>query len=360
MICMGDPALVIEAGGVRVGLLALGYHNTHQTSDPENVQGLECISGIEAARRYVPMLRHRSEVVVIVSHQGYQVDEMLAREVPGIDLIIGGHSHDLFEHPRLIGRTWIAQALSDAAAPGEVRVSVVNGRIEEVTGTAHILWGDQLEPYGRMAGLIRKLREPYRQRLEEVIATAIEWIDRQYKSESPFDKLVGGILREYAGAEVAFLPGLGYGISLHPGPVTREQLYTLLPHPANIVTLNLTGSQIMVILEQSAANQAPQNPLDGVGGLIQTHGMRWTADLRQPAGQRIGHVFIGDAPLEPDRRYRVVTHSGMLAGIHGYSAFAEGSHVGEDELQITDLVEERLRTMGRVYPPPLGDITLIK
>ena len=93
------------------------------------------------------------------------------------------------------------------------------------------------------------------------------------------------------------------------------------------------------MLEQSATNQKPDNPMDGVGGLVQTSGMQWTVDLTRPIGQRIRDVRVGDAPLDPARDYRVVTNEGMLKGLHRYRSFAAGRDPKVLEQSVTEVVE---------------------
>ncbi|KPV39982.1 hypothetical protein AN478_07290 [Thiohalorhabdus denitrificans] len=352
---LGDPTKVVEAGGIRVGLLALGYHNTPLTTSPKKVQGLEFTSGIATAREYVPELRKRADVVVVVSHQGAEVDELLAREVPGIDLIVGGHSHDAYVRDN---GAWRVQSLADGAMLGEVTVQVEKGRITKVDATNHVLWTADYHPNANMAERVGKLRDPHKEDLEAVLAKALGPIGRNYRSESPFDRLVGNILIDETGADVAFLPGVGYGVTLRKGPITREALYSLIPHPSTLVTLELTGEQIRAVLEQSATNLAPPDPQDAVGGLVQTSGMRWTVDLSRPAGDRVGDVEVGGEALAEDERYSVVTHSGMLAGLHGYDTFGEGSDFKETDRKVVVIVEEYLRDQEEIEAPEGGDITL--
>ncbi|GAB3319135.1 bifunctional UDP-sugar hydrolase/5'-nucleotidase [Hymenobacter humi] len=356
---LGDPTTVITAGGVRVGLLALAYHNTHLTGNPTNTQDLAFGSGLEAARRCLPALRSRADVVVVVSHQGTRVDEQLAREVPGIDLIVGAHSHDRITPPRRIGSTWIVQALSDAAVLGQLTVRVQAGRITKVEGVAPTLWATEYPADPAVARLVDSLRAPHRARLEEVIATATGRIGRHYKSASPFDQLAGELLREATGAELAFLPGVGYGVSLEPGPITREMLYTLLPHPSKVVMLELTGAQVLQLLEQTATNQNPSNDLARVGGLLQTSGLDWSANLNRPTGQRVDGVQVNGKPLDRQRRYRVVTHNGMLSGIHRYATFAQGQHIQKLSQGVTEVVEAGLRRRGSISPPVMARVLVV-
>ncbi len=357
---LGDPTLVVNVSGIRVGLLALTYHNTDQTGNKDNTRSLSFTSGIETARRYVPALRARADVVVVVSHQGTAVDSLLGEQVPGIDIIVGGHSHDRITPPRRVGGAWMVQALSDASALGELTVSVTDGRVTDVAGVVHELYADSVAADPRFAAMLDSIRAPFRDTLEEVLASAADRIGRQYKSESPVDALAADILRRYGNADVAFLPGLGFGVTMQPGPITREMLVSVFPHPTSVVHETLTGRQILRILEQSATNLRPASPLDRVGGLIQTAGLRWTIDLTRPAGQRIRDVQVGARPLDEDRRYTVMTNGGLLQGTHRQAAFAEGSDIVRDPRTFVAVLEAGIRAMRAVHAPRLGAITLMR
>jgi 5'-nucleotidase / UDP-sugar diphosphatase len=354
---LGDPTLIVEAGGARIGFLLLGYHNTAQTGNPKNLAGLAFESGVDAARRHVPGLSQRADVVVVVSHQGTAMDRVLAQEVAGIDVIIGGHSHDRIS-VEWVRETAIVQAVSDSTVLGELVISVEDKRVAGLEHRLHTLWLDAFPPDEKVARQVETLRAPFRHELEDVIATAAEPIGRNYRSESPFDKLVGQMMMEETGAEIAFMPGVGYGVTLLPGPISREALYALIPHPAKLVTMKLSGRQVLEILEQSAANQKPAQASEKVGRLVQTAGLSWTVDLRQPAGERVSAVRVIGQPLEPEWNYRIATNAGMARGLHNYTAFTDGRDVKEHDVQVNELVEKQMRERGTVYAPRLGDIIL--
>jgi len=357
---LGDPTRVVTVGGLRVGLLALTYQNTDQTENKANTRDLTFTNGIDAAQRYVPPLRKRADVVIVVSHQGTTVDSLLGERVPGIDIIVGGHSHDRIEPPRRVGGAWMVQALSDASALGELTVTVRNGRVAEVGGQVHELYADHYAPDPRFAALLDSIRAPYSDTLAAVIATAADRIARQYKSESPVDKLAAELLRRHAKADAAFLPGLGFGVTIQPGPITRELLVGLFPHPTTVVTESLTGAQIISVLEQSATNLRPVDPIDGVGGLVQTAGLRWTLDLTRPVGSRVRDVSVGANPLEPTRAYRVATNGGLLQGIHRYTAFANGRDIVREPTPFIVMLERAIAAMATVHAPALGDVTMVQ
>ena len=357
---LGDPTAVVTVGGVRVGLLALTYHNTDQTGNRDNTRELQFQSGIDVARRYVPALRGRADVVVVVSHQGTVVDSLLGERVPGIDIIIGGHSHDRIQPPRRVGGAWMVQALSDASALGELTVVVENGRLTRVEGTIHELYADRYQPDERFTRLLDSIRAPFRDTLDAVVATAADRIARHYKSESPVDVLAAEILRRHGQADAAFLPGLGFGVTMQPGPVTREMVFGMFPHPTTVVREQLTGAQVLEVLEQSATNMRPVDELNRVGGLVQTSGMRWTVDLTGPIGQRIRDVAIGGAPLDAARTYVVMTNGGLLQGTHRYATFARGTAIVRDARPFAVIFEEGLRAMHTVRAPASGFVSLVK
>lgn len=355
----GRPWQVFNVNGVRVAMLALSYHNTDETGSKANVRGLEFTSGIEATRQYLPAMRKAADIVVLLSHQGTAVDRKLARELLGVDLIVGGHSHDRIAPPEKVNDTWIVQALSDGAALGELRVTISAGRkLKSVSGTVHDLWNDRIAPDAKMAQMVTEIDAPYRQRLDEVLANSADRIGRQYKSESPFDVLVGDLMREHTGADIAFMPGVGYGVSIEPGPVTRERLYTLVPHPTKLVTLEMMGAQVKRLLEQSATNLNPGNDLDRVGGLVQSSGIGWTLDLNAPLGKRVSGVAVAGTALEPGRWYKVATNAGMTGGLHRY-VFDDGRKLETHDVSVTQLVEDGLVRRGTIVSPAMGNIRLI-
>ncbi|UAB84400.1 5'-nucleotidase C-terminal domain-containing protein [Zunongwangia sp. SCSIO 43204] len=320
---LDHPFLIKEISGIKLGIIALGYHNSLLTGNKANMQGLNFVPGDKVLKKHLPLLSAKTDIIIILSHQGTAVDRITAKKFDDIDLIIGGHSHDIISGPEKINGTYLVQALSDAAVIGEVKLHLHNHKLQYAHAKSHLLWTDKHQADSKMQSLITSLRKPHLEELEEKITVAKETIGRQYKSESPCEKLIGNLLREHFNAEIAFLPGVGYGISLN-GTVTSEDIYRLLPHPSKIVRLNLTGKQIKSILEQTDTNQKPGEKQEVVGGLLQSSGISYMLDYSQPSGNRIGEVKVNGKGLELHKKYKIVTHSGMLNGLHRYDVFQRG------------------------------------
>lgn len=357
---LDPPYFIRKVGRSRVAVIAVGYHNTHLTGNRENMRGLEFSPGNEALKNYVPILLHQSDILIVLSHAGTAVDKLIAAEVDGIDLIIGGHSHDLISPPERINETFIVQALSDGAILGKTELVIEDKRLIDVRTDHQFMWNDDWQPDAQTRDLISRLRSPHSDKLEQKIATATEVIGRQYKSESPFDKLVGNLLREEFDAEVSLLPGVGYGISLHKD-ISSENIYNLLPHPTKITTLTMTGKQLRQTVEQAAENLNPQNKLDLVGGLLQSSGIEYEMDLTKPVGQRVNNINIGGNPLEEKMDYSVVTHQGMVNGIHKYKEVGNGKNILETGKVLTEFLIEKFLDMDSVSPPEnMGEVKIRK
>ncbi|MFD2516141.1 bifunctional metallophosphatase/5'-nucleotidase [Pontibacter locisalis] len=355
----GEPYVIKEKNGVKVAILALGYRNTPITGNPENVKGLRFKVGQEVAQTYVPELRKKADIVVVLSHEGTAVDYKMAREVAGIDLIIGAHSHDILEPRKKIGQTYVVQAMSDAAVLGETELIVRDQQLVDVITHHHWLWNEPLQPDAAMQAMIDQQRKPHLDKLQEHVVESKATIGRQYKSESPFDKLVGNLLLEGFKGDVAIMPGVGYGISIKTGPVTSEDVYKLLPHPSRIVTLTMTGQQLKQTLEQAAKNLKPANKLEAVGGLIQIAGIRYEMDLTKPIGERISNIQLNNQPINDTQNYKIVTHNGLLTGLHNFDEIGKGQKINRTEQPLTDFIIQKLKELKAVdMPANMGEVTI--
>ncbi|HEY9184932.1 MAG TPA: bifunctional UDP-sugar hydrolase/5'-nucleotidase [Salegentibacter sp.] len=354
----GNPYIIREYQDTRIAILALGYHNTHLTGNPDNMKDLEFRRGDEVIKQYLPELKQQADIIVILSHQGTAIDRLTAKKFKDIDLIIGGHSHDVIDKPEKINSTYIVQSMSDAAVLGEIRLTISEKVLTGIEAENHFLWLSDFEKNPEMETLINSLREPHRAHLEENIATATAVIDRQYKSESTFEKLVGNLLREEYDADISFLPGVGYGISLY-GDVTRENIYRLIPHSPKLATLSFTGEQVKALLEQTAANQKPMDKYEVVGGLLQSSGVSYTLDYGKALGKRISEVKVNGEELQSEREYRIVTHTGMLTGLHRYDELGRGGNIQKKDIQLNEFTLEKFKELGVIsIPKNMGEVTI--
>ncbi len=346
---LAPPFRVTEAGGVKVGLLALAYPNTPLTTASKNVEGLAWEEDSAAVvRRFLPTMRaQHAQLIVVLSHLGLGADQKLAEAVPEIDVIVGGHSHNRMKRALVVGSTLIVQAGAHLSDLGVLELEVEQGKV-----TAHkrrlIPLTGAADP--AMTRRIEDIRKPFVAQLEETLGEATGPIvraqtlagdeARKRHQQSPADSLFADIVREQTGSEIALLPGVGYGVALSAGPITAEALRNLLPHDGRIVTMTLTGAQVREILQQAVENTYSEDPGRKVGGMIQVSGLTFSHDSRR----------VLEASLSSSQVYRVATNSMLAEGGHRYATFLSGKNVQKHGSQF-EMIAAWVKKQKKVNAP---------
>lgn len=353
------PYVMREVNGVQVGILGLAYPNTALTSAQKNVEGLRFSEAVEAAREYVPRLRREgAQIVIALTHLGLGADKNLAEKVDGIDVIVGGHSHNRVKEPLQVRQTLIVQAGAHGSDLGRLDLKIADGRIESHHGTLIPITAGGLDE--AITALIERQSAPHKEKMSASIGTAMTVIPRaqtiagqeseKRDAESPADDLFADAIRETTGVEVAFLPGLGYGVALQPGEITSAHLRNLIPHDSAVWTLRLTGQQIREVLEQAIENFSTTDVTEKVGGMIQVSGLQFQYDPESERGDRVKNITIGDRELVPRRHYAVAINGLLAEGGHNYEEFERGTDRREAGNQY-DMVRSWIERRGDVSAP---------
>lgn len=362
------PYRILEVNGVRVGVLGLAYPNTALTTARKNVAGLNFRDSIETAREFVPRMRAEgAALVVVLSHFGLSSDEQLARQVPGIDVIVGGHSHNRMRQARRAGETLIVQAGAHGSDVGRLDLEIENGRIVAHRRELILVDNGKIAADPETAASIDASLRPHTREMKQTVGKAGQTIARAQTlggeeprprdEQSPADALFADIVRNATATDVAMLPGVGYGVALAPGPIRAADLRNLIPHESKVVTMTLTGAQIREILEQSLENTYTKDPRTKVGGLVQVSGLVFAYRPDATKGSRLQDVRVGGRALEAGREYRVATNSLLAEGGHNYTVFQSGKNKRESQSQY-ELVRTAIEARGTVTPPQ--DVRIVK
>lgn len=358
---VAKPYVIRQVGGVKVAILGLAYPNTALTTSPKNVAGLEFRDAVETARLFVPRLRQEgAEVVVVLSHLGLSAEQKLAQSVAGIDVIVGGHSHNRMQQAAQVGKTLIVQAGAHGSDLGRLDLEVQNGQITGHRRSLILIDHNRFDADPHIASLLSTLYAPYERAEKERVSDAAAAIARAQTlagekpeprdRESPADMLFADILREQTGADVALLPGVGYGVPLPAGPVLAKDLRNLIPHDSKVVTMTLAGRQIQEILEQSIENTYTKDHRQKVGGIIQVSGLSAYFDKNAPQGSRVQKIRVGGQAMDPERRYLVATNSLLASGGHRYQTFLQGKDRRELGEQY-ELIKSSLQKKQNISAP---------
>ncbi|GAC1651994.1 MAG: bifunctional metallophosphatase/5'-nucleotidase [Herpetosiphon sp.] len=307
--------VVQEAGGVRVGVVGLAS-NIVDTSMPASFSsGLRFSLGREELAGIVASLRseERVDLVVLLSHLGFPQDMHLLTDVPGIDICLSGHTHNRLFRPVVQGQTLVIQSGCHGSFLGRLDLEIADGKVVDYQHELLEVAAD-VPPDPEVDGLVRQALEPFREQLSEVVGTTLMALHRGTTLEATMDNFLLQAVLEASGAELAFSNGWRYGAPIVPGTVTLNDLYNIIPMNPAIATVELTGAELLAMLEENLERTFAANPYDQMGGYVKRAlGLTVLFKIENPPGQRIHKLFIGAAEAEAERVYvaAFVTEQGV-------------------------------------------------
>ncbi len=292
-----------------------------------------------------------AKVVVLLSHNGMDVDLKMASRVRGLDAILGGHTHDGVPIPVKVknagGVTLVTNAGSNSKFLGVLDFDVKGGKPVDFRYKLFPIFSNMIPADPTMNKLIAKVRAPYEAKLNEKLATTEGLLYRRGNFNGSFDQLILDGLMAQKNAEIAFSPGFRWGTSLLPGQaITRENLLdqTAITYPYTTVT-NMSGETIKTILEDVADNLFNPDPYYQQGGdMVRVGGMQYTIDPAQTAGKRITDMRLNGKPIEANKTYKVA----------GWAPVSEEAKNAGGEA-IWDVMERHLRDVKVVKAVKLNE-----
>ena len=344
------PYTIRRVGGVSVGVIGQAFPYTPVSHPRRFVPDLTFGIRQDGVQALVNELRdgRKADLIVLLSHNGISVDLKLAARVRGLDVILGGHTHDALPQPIVVGRTLVVNSGSHGKFLSRLDLDVRRGRVADhryrlIPVLAHYVPED-----AEMARLVRELRRPWESKLGERLAVSESLLYRRGNFNGTFDELILDALLKSFDAQVAFSPGFRWGVTILPGQeITLEDVYghTALTYP-NTWVRELAGREIHQIMEDVADNLFHPDPYYRQGGdMVRLGGLTYTIDPAKTLGRRISDVRIGGRPLEPARRYKAAGWASVATEADGPPAW--------------DVVADHLRRLGRVKLDPRPRVRVV-
>ncbi|WP_274652318.1 bifunctional metallophosphatase/5'-nucleotidase [Paenibacillus humicola] len=318
---------VIRKGRLNIGLIGA----TAAFADFYSLLGWEASDPIAAVREEAERLRDKVDVLVVLSHLGLPMDRRMAREVPGLDLILGGHTHHLLESPEIVNGTCICAAGKFGEYVGRVEIGIdpVSARpVFRCTCVPMAAYAEQPEA----AEINRGFREAGMRRLSRVVARLEAPLPASAERESPLGNLLAAGLRRWTDAEIGIVNAGQLLGGLAAGDVTEGDIHALCPSPINPCRMLLSGTAIRRALEEALLGEYIGMAIRGFGfrglqlGTLAVDGLvvHWNPD--GPPYAKIGSVQVCGAELEPERTYSVGTIDMFTFGV-GYETMKSGADI---------------------------------
>ena len=291
-----------------------------------------------------------AELVVVLSHNGFDVDKKMASIVNGIDIILSGHTHDALPEPVLINETVIVASGSNGKFVSRVDLDVRNGKMMGFKHKLIPIFSDVITPDPDIAALIDEERAPYKSQLSEVIGQSESLLYRRGNFNGTWDDLICQAMIEEREVDISMSPGVRWGPSILPGQdITREDIWNVTSMSyGKVYRTEMTGEFLHVILEDVADNLFNPDPYYQQGGdMVRIGGMGYRIDINKPQGRRISDLTLlktGER-IDPSKNYIVA----------GWASVNEGT----EGPQIWDLVENYIRRNGSVKVNPNNSVNVI-
>ncbi|WP_300012970.1 bifunctional UDP-sugar hydrolase/5'-nucleotidase [uncultured Roseobacter sp.] len=358
---------VIERGGERLGLIGLTPEDTDELASPgDNITFSDPVAAVQG--EVDRLTADGVNKIIVLSHSGYGVDQRVAAETTGVDVIVGGHSNSLLSntsdradgpYPTMMGETAIVQAYAYGKFLGELNLTFDDaGNITEAKGEP-LLIDASVNKDSATADRIAEAAKPLEEIRNKVVAeTASEIIGVREDCrarECAMGNLIADAMLDRVkdqGVEIAIQNGGGIRASIDAGKVTMGEVLTVLPFQNTLSTFDVTGAKIIEALENGVSQHE-----EGAGRFPQVAGMSFAFDVAQPAGSRISDVMVGDAPIDPDKVYSVVSNNYVRNGGDGYAMFKDAQNAYDFGPDLADVTAEFLAASGPYTPYTDGRIT---
>lgn len=360
------PAVILDVNGEEVGVFGLTIESTDELSSPGDT--ISFLNHQEQAEKMVKMFQDKGiNKIVALTHLGKTVEVKLAETVEGIDVVVGGHSHTKLEDAVVVNEndepTLVVQANEYSKYLGDLQVTFdANGVLTE--------WDEELldlskkeEDGGYQADpeaetLFNDLKKPLEEIEKKVVGESTVYLDGKRGSVRSGETNLGNLItdgmlfkaKQFTDATIAITNGGGIRESIDEGPITLGEVLTTMPFGNNLVTIDLTGEEIIATLEHGVSGLE-----SGQGRFAHVSGIRYAFDKDLPVNERILDVNVktdkGYVDIDPDAMYTVATNAYIAEGGDGYEAMGKAASEGRiEQLNFVDyeVFTEYLEEVGTV------------
>lgn len=341
-----QPFIIKEIPGMKVGIVGVTTKDVTKVATTDEVKNLQILDQIEVLKRTIPeMKKQGAQLIIVLSHSGLKMDKEIAKKVKGINLLIGGHSHDNLNVPLRIRNTMVVQAGHAATDIGKVQITwnpkkktIVKMKGRLITNNADRIRNDK-----QTTSIINYYQKRHSTRMNTKIGKTNEDLIhlKEEGGETQLGNLVTDMMRKEVGAEIGMINSGSIRTNIKQGSITNGEIYNMIPFPSKIAKMRMTGKDLKTLLEQSAGREKNK--------VLQISGLRVVYDSSSPEGGRIKKIETEKGmAIEPDREYTIATTDFLAGGGDYYPGFLKGKVTPGEGPGLRDTITKRVKRMNLV------------
>lgn len=355
-----QPYTIIETGGAKIGVIGVDAPALKLSMEPKSFGEYELTDGIEAVAAAAREIADSTDAIVVLCHWGYTGEDPSSAalaQIPGVDLVIDGHTHEAFENGvQVEGGALIVSTGEHLNNLGVVRMVVNEGGVTELT--ASLIPDPEVYSDQSIEQMIKVLREEYDEVASEVLTTVDVRLEGEREAlrtqETNLSNLVTDAVMEKTGADMVMLNAGTFRISIEPGDLTRGDVATLMPYGNIVQTVYATGEQIVAALE----NGLSQYP-GAFGGFPLIAGGAVTADMSKESGERVMDVSIDGEAIDAEKSYTLAIIDYMYNGGDSYAMLTDCEKIA-DHGALDEIVVSYIAAGNEIPTEPEGRLTIIE
>jgi len=352
-----EPYTIEERGGAKIGIIGQSFPFTSTANPKRFTEGWSFGLRLETLQEYVNELRkeHKVDCVVVLSHDGFSVDQEVARKVKGIDFILSGHTHDPSPQPVVINDTVVVIAGSHGKFVGRLDIEAKNGKVIDYEYKLVPIASTMIPADPAGVKLVNELYAPFDKEFDEVLGKTKNMLYKRDTFFSTFDQLINDAIMDEMKCDMSFTPGYRWGTTVLSGDdILMDNVYEMcgITYP-DVYTFELKGKQIANLLEDIADNVFNANPLYQQGGdMSRLGGVTYSIAVANKAGKRISKLMIGGKPIDLKKTYIVSSWGGNLQNA--------GSNIQKDKIRaVYDVTRDYIKRQKIVDVSNKGNVTLL-
>jgi 2',3'-cyclic-nucleotide 2'-phosphodiesterase (5'-nucleotidase family) len=293
-----ESSIIRDIKGVKVGIIGVDTPKIPEYVRPEEIAGMTFPKPEEMVKRQIDELKKKGvDLIIVTSHLGLKEDRELAEKVPGIDVIVGGHTHSTLPEGERVGNTVIVQAGCNNQYVGDLKLSVDPSSKKIIAFSSRLIpiISESIQPDPAIEGIIAPYLEQGKKAGSEIVGKTVDEMRYSFKEVTPLGQHIADAMRSATGAKLALCSGKMLRAGLKKGDINRKELFNSYPNTEDVVTVKLSGKHIKEELESRFAADSR--------AIILPSGFSFTVDTKRPDGDRIASITVDGEPMDMEKEY---------------------------------------------------------